>query len=277
MWVYIVIIGLLIFAALFLWLPYSPLKVQFQSITDSRIQAAAANREVFTEEDIQRLPMAVQKYFRYCGYLETPKMSYMKASLTGVDFIMSEDKTIKIDYSQVNFVKKPERFAFISSSLYGIPFEGLDSYANGTGSMKGVLAKIIPLFDQKGEKMDRACLVTWLAESLMVPNAALQDFVAWEAIDATHAKAKVSWEGLSAEGVFTFDENGALISFHTGDRVAIDMNGNERITEWSAIFSKYHSVNGLLQPAVIQSVWHYPEGDCTYFNQNKAPVIFRYQ
>ncbi|WP_418792235.1 DUF6544 family protein [Phosphitispora sp. TUW77] len=56
-----------------------------------------------------------------------------------VDFLFGKDKpTIKIDYSQYNFVNKPNRIAYIDSSIYGIPFEGLDSYIDGTGSMKGV-------------------------------------------------------------------------------------------------------------------------------------------
>ena len=278
MWIFLAAVGiLLVSAAIFLRLPYSPTRADFQHITDGRIHGAATEPELFTEEDIKGLPLPVRNYFRYCGYLGTPKMSYMKAALTDVGFFLAKDRTIKIDYSQVNFVKRPERFALISSSLYGIPFEGLDSYADGIGSMKGIFAKLIPLFDQKGEKMNRACLVTWLAESLMVPNAALQDFVTWEGVDSTHAKAAISWDGLSAEGVFTFDENGALLSFRTGDRVATDMNGNERIAEWSAVFSDYRSVNGLLQPTVIQSIWHYPEGDCVYFNQNKAHITIKYK
>jgi len=125
--------------------------------------------------------------------------------------------------------------------------------------------------------MDRACLVTWLAECLMVPNAALQDFVKWEPVDDTHAKASVSWNGISVSGVFTFDEAGALLAFRTADRVAVDMNGKETKAEWSAFFRAYHSVNGVLQPEVIQSVWHYPEGDCVYFNQNETAVAIRYQ
>lgn len=68
-----------------------------------------------------------------------------------MDFVMSDKKTIKFDYKQYNLVERPERFALISSSLSGIPFEGLDSYENGKGSMKGMLAKVIPLFDQRGE------------------------------------------------------------------------------------------------------------------------------
>ena len=54
-------------------------------------------------------------------------MTYMKATFKKVDFKILENKTIKIDYTQFNFVEKPERFAYIDSSLYGIPFEAEQS------------------------------------------------------------------------------------------------------------------------------------------------------
>jgi len=278
MWITLaVVIFIMAGVAVFFRVPYSPTVSQFQNLTAEQIETAASASGMFTEEDIRHLPLPVQRYFRYCGYLGTPKMAYMKASLSGVDFVMSETRTIKIDYKQFNLVERPNRYALISSSLYGIPFEGLDAYANGTGSMKGTLGKIFRLFDQRGENMDRACLVTWLAECLMVPSAALQDFVKWETVDDTHAKASISWKGISASGVFSFAENGELLAFRTGDRVAIDMDGKETKAEWSAFFRKYHSANGLLQPTVIQSVWHYAEGDCVYFNQNEAIITIQYQ
>ena len=117
--------------------------------------------------------------------------------------------------------------------------------------MKGISAKDITLFGEEGKKIDQAGLVTWLAESMLFPNAALQDFVTWEAIDDTQAKASISWEGISAEGIFTFKENGELESFCTKDKVATDATGNERSVEWTAEFSEYHPVNGILQPEVI--------------------------
>ena len=52
--------------------------------------------------------------------------------------------------------------------MYGIPFEGIDAYQNGAGSMKGVIAKTFTLFDQKGEAMDQAGLPACLAESLLL-------------------------------------------------------------------------------------------------------------
>ncbi|NLT58975.1 MAG: hypothetical protein GXX99_08445 [Clostridiales bacterium] len=258
-------------------LPFSPTRTAFEKVVEEKIAATGEIGEVFTEQDIAGLPLPVQNYFRHCGYLGTPKMAYMRASLTDVDFVMSAKKTLKIDYSQFNLVQRPERFALISSSLYGIPFEGLDAYENGRGSMKGVLAKWIPLFDQRGEDMDRACLVTWLAECLMFPNAALQEFVAWKPIDDTHAQATITWEGLSASGVFTFAESGELQAFRTGDRVAVDMQGNRTLADWSAYLREYREVSGILQPTVIQSVWHYPEGDCIYFNEQALAVSIRYQ
>lgn len=271
------LLSLILGIVIFLFIPFSPVKADFERIAEGKIKDAEAVPELFTEADIAGLPTPVQQYFRYCGYLGTPKMAYMKASLTNVDFVMSETKTIKIDYKQLNLVEKPERFALISSSLSGIPFEGLDSYENGKGSMKGMLAKIIPLFNQRGENMDRACLVTWLAECFLVPNAALQGFVKWEPIDDTNVRATVTWEGINASGIFTFATTGELLSFRTSDRVAVDMDGKETKADWSAYFREYHSVNGLKQPKVIQSIWHYKSGDCVYFNQNETAVSIRYQ
>ncbi|MGV8084025.1 MAG: DUF6544 family protein [Coriobacteriia bacterium] len=274
----IIIALLLVFIIMiFFNIPYSPASTQFQKTVSEKLKTAENTADVFTKEDIANLPTPVQRYFRYCGYLGSPKMTYMRASLGDVDFVMPEDRILRIDYQQFNLVTRPERYALISSSLYGIPFEGLDTLDNGKGGMRGTLAKIIPLFDQRGEAMDRACLVTWLAECLLVPDAALQDFVSWEPVDDTRAKGTVTWEGVSVSGVFTFAETGELLDFRTSDRTAIGMDGKETKADWSALFRHYHSVNGLLQPEVIQSVWHYEKGDCVYFNQNEAPVFIRYR
>jgi len=55
------------------------------------------------------------------------------------------------------------------------------------------------------------------------------------------------------------------------------MDGAETRADWSALFGDYRSANGVLQPRVMQSVWHYEEGDSIYFNRNAAEVAIRYQ
>lgn len=272
----LVIVLLLVLSVIFFKLPYSKTASEFGHTVADKISGTAIYSDVFKEEDLVDLPLPVQKYFRNCGYLGTPKMSYMKASFSDVDFIMSPEKTIKIDYVQYNFVEMPDRFALISSSLLGIPFEGLDCYLDGAGSMKGTFAKIITLFDQRGPEMDKSSLVTVLAECLLVPNTALQTYIEWEAVDDTHSKAIISWHGISASGIFSFDEEGKALSFRTSDRTATDMQGVARQAEWSGIYSHYQKTNGVMQPTVLQSIWHYPEGDCVYFNENKSIVKIEY-
>lgn len=272
-----ILIILIVAVIIFFNIPYSKTRSEFSNAINTMILNSSENTEVFTKKDIKDLPLSVQKYFQYCGYLGTPKMSYMKAIFKNVDFKISADKTIKIDYTQYNFVEKPERFAFIDSALYGIPFEGFDSYQDGVGSMKGSIAKTITLFDQRGASMDKASLVTILAECLVVPNVSIQDYIKWEEIDATHAKATITYYRISASGIFTFDENGLMLSFKTKDRLATNMDGSTREAEWSAIISDYQVVNGLRQPKTLQSIWHYPDGDSIYFNENKSSVMIEYK
>lgn len=277
MW-YVIVLLLILIAAIILFfnLPYSKTRMEFNKAVENKVTSINKKSEFFTEDDIKNLPEPVKKYFRHCGYIGKAKMNYMKAEFKNVNFKMSPEKTVNIDYTQYNFVNKPDRFAFIDSDLYGIPFEGFDSYNDGVGSMKGSIAKLITLFDQRGEEMDKACLVTYLAESLMFPSAALQDFIVWEEIDETHTKATINYYGISASGIFTFDEDGLWLSFKTSDRVATSMDGSKREADWSAIIEDYQEINGILLPRVVKSIWNYPEGDFVYFNENNAYVSFEF-
>ncbi|MNH37508.1 hypothetical protein D3C79_984230 [compost metagenome] len=114
--------------------------------------------------------------------------------------------------------------------------------------------------------MDRASLVTFLSESLLAPDAALQDYVTWGKIDDLHAKATISCYGTSASGIFTFNEKGEMTSFTTEDREAISMDGKREQVTWTAIISDYEDHNGIKQPTTLQAVWNYDEGDLLYFD-----------
>lgn len=278
----IVIIGVIllitIVIAVFFNIPYSKTKTEFSELVDGLVTNQPDECSVFTEVDIAHLPPPVQKYFRYCGYIGTTKMNFMKAIFKDVDFLFGKDKsTIKIDYTQYNFVNEPNRIAYIDSSMYGIPFEGLDSYTAGNGSMKGVLAKMFTLFNQTGETMDKASLVTFLSESLLIPNASLQDFVDWEEIDDFNAKATISYYGTTVSGIFKFNENGEMLSFTTNDREATAIDGTSEKVKWSAVFSEYMETNGIKRPTVLKAVWHYDDGDLIYFDGKDIVIEFDYE
>jgi hypothetical protein len=267
----IILIGILIILAgiitIFFNIPYSKTKTEFDEMTKVLTVKADHTEGVFREEDIAGLPVPVQRYFRYCGYLGTPKTSYIKIDYQNVDFSFSKDKpAIKIDYTQYDFANKPNRIAYIDSQKNGIPFEGLDSYIDGTGSMKGVIAKLFTLFHQTGKAMDQSGLVTFLSESLLIPNAALKDYINWEAIDNYHAKATISCYGIFASGIFTFNEKGEMLSFTTDDRSAVATDGSSETIKWSVVYGDYQETNGIKKPTTFQAVWHYDDGDLVYFD-----------
>jgi hypothetical protein len=202
-------------------------------------------------------------------------MYNMKMIHRDVGFILSSSMPkLKIQCTQFNRSDEPERVALIGTRLYGIPFEGIDAYQAGAGSMKGVIAKSITLFDQRGEAMNRSSLVNCLAESLLMPSIALQDFMTWEAVDANRVKGTMVYNNLSVSGVFTFDDQGLLADFTTHDRMYVDTEGGVRQVPWSAICGDYREVGGILQPRMLQAVWHLPEGDLLYFDGHDTLIEY---
>ena len=263
---------LIIIGTIMIWfhIPYSPTKSEFNKdidklVSENKLQAEG---EVFTDEDFSHLPDIMQKYLKNCGYIGTPKMSYMKIEFKNVAFMQGKkDPALTIDYTQYNFVAKPCRMALIDSSMFGVPFQGYDYYQNGIGGMKGVIAKTITLFDRTGADMDKACLATFLAESMFAPSILMQDYITFEQISDFEIKAAITYEGQTASGIFTFNEKYEMISFVTDDRAVTNSDGTMEYVRWSALCSDYKtSENGIKYPTKMQAVWNYSDGDFVYFD-----------
>lgn len=270
-------VAAVLIAGVLIWLvvPYSPARAEFARLTSCQIGKMTPPAGIITPEDVAALPRPVQKHFQYCGYIGKAKMANMSIHFGDVDFVLTPGKPkLKIKYTQYNSIDEPERIAYIDTHLYGIPFEGIDAYQNGAGSMKGVIAKTVTLFDQKGAAMDRASLVTFLSESLFLPTAALQDYISWQEIDETHAQAVINYYGISASGIFTFDDKGAMVSFTTDDRENTDTQGNIQKVKWSAICGDYREVDGIKYPAHLKAVWHFETGDLVYFDGRDITVKY---
>ena len=265
--VIVTVIGLLM-----IWfnIAYSPMKKQF----DKDIQRLKAenklemNAEVFTEKDFEHQPEAIRKYIQGSGFIGKPKMSYLNMEYKDVDFKTGKNGAkMKMDYTQYNFAKEPCRMAFDDAGLFGVPFQGYDYYENGKGGMKGVIAKLITLFDQTGEDMDKACLATYLAESLFLPTSLLQGHITFEQVSEFRVRGTAEYKGQKVSGIFTFNEKYEMISFVTEDRVVSGSDGKKENIPWTALCSDYEvSDDGLNLPTTFKAVWNYPDGDFIYFD-----------
>jgi hypothetical protein len=180
--------------------------------------------------------------------------------------------SIIMDYTHYNFSNEPARVALIDSSLFGIPFQGIDTYVGGKGAMKGVMAKVFTVFNDRGPAMDRSTLATFLSECLLFPTIALQEYVTWEEIDDLHAKASMTYRGVSASGVFTFNESNEMISFSTLDKEVTRADGTVGIVKWTAACDTYEKIDGIKQPTHLQAIWNHDEGDHIYFDSDNIAI-----
>ncbi len=263
----VILICVAALTAVYFRVPFSKTRTEFNRMAAALAAEADADRSVLREEDTTGLPEPVRNHLRFCGFIGKPKAAYMKITYRDVDFLPGGNKPrLRIDYTQYNRASAPERIAYIESSMYGIPFEGLDCFVQGAGSMKGVLAKQFTLFNQKGSDMARSGLVTWLSECLLLPGAALWDDVAWEPVDGLHARATLPYDDMRVGGVFTFGENGEMLSFQSEDRMQAQDDGTSIRVKWSVVCGDYRERDGLKTPTAFQAIWHYEDGDSVYFD-----------
>lgn len=264
-WILLVVVCIVVY----LTIPYSPVKKEYWNTVEKFTKEYQLSKNKITEDDLKVLPEVLQKYFIKNGYVGIDSASVVIFDFKNVDFSMGADKpNVKIDYIAYDFVKEPIRVALIDSKMYGIPFQGIDICKDGRGSMKGVLAKHIPLFNNSFDFIDSA----YLSECLMHPSLALQDNVTYKQIDDYSVQATIRKNGAETTGVFYFNKIYEMTRFVVEKRLCADTNTYEK---WSAIATDYKVINGINVPTKFQAVWNYRSGDLIYFNSNGMKISYQ--
>lgn len=254
--------------------PYSRLKTNFKDYLVESEENINENKKAakYTLED---LPQSMQNFYSYTKLVNKVSSNHVSFNFKDADFVNIEmNKTLKIDYSEHIFGDVPARFAFIDSSLYGIPFQGLDSFINGEGGMKGVVAKNITLFNQRGKEMNKAALVTWLAEIIFMPSQLLSGDVDIKEIDKNTVGVSITYDNIKASGIYKFLDSGELVEFTTDDRALIYNDGRLEHRKWSALYEDYKNNGDLLLPNRLKSKWHFDNEDIIYFDGTDIEYTF---
>ncbi len=243
-----------------------------ENIFENEISEFLLNEESIsgqiTVESITYLPDPVQQYFRYSGFIGQP--------MSGITEILWADTKIKLgtdqqwrnlETRQYNFTATGSRLAYMNARMAGIiPFEGRDRYDNGRGHMLGTLARTVKVFNNDSREVALGGAVILLAESLLEPSIALQEYITWESIDQHTAGATLHQGELSVSGIFHFNENGEFIRFESGDRPYEMSTGKYKPIPFSIVLDEYHEVEGLKIPGRVYATWHLEDGDFTYWD-----------
>jgi len=135
----------------------------------------------------------------------------------------------------------------------------------GAVPIKNMLIKLLPFItiaDATGDEMNQGTLVRYLNEVMWFPTAYLNDYIQWESIDSSSAKATISLEGLSASAILYFNEKGQMTNF-VAERYMTDDDGYSLQTRSTPI-TEYREINGMMLPSKGEAVWHLSSGDFRY-------------
>lgn len=254
--------------------PYSKLKTKFKGYLAESKEIIVENKKT-SKCTFKNLPQSIQDFYNYTGLVNKGDSKHVSFDFEDAHFVNIEmNKTLKINYSEYIFGGVPARFAFIDSLLYGIPFQGLDSFIDGEGGMEGVIAKHITIFNHRGKEMNKAALVTWLGEIIFMPSQLLSGNVDIKEIDKNTVAVSVAYDNIMASGVYKFLDNGELVEFITDDRALIYNNGRIEHRTWSILYEDYKNNGDLLLPNRLKSKWHFDNEDIIYFDGTKIKYIF---
>ncbi len=249
-----------LFVAIASWATYH-FEMGFKADVKRHIaQTNFLNDDLLTEVDIAPLPTPVQKYIRYTGAINKPKVKNIKVVFDGEMRDKGKD-WFKFTSVQYNFFDEPTRLFFMKGKMYGIIVPGYHCYQNAAASMQIKLFGLINVVNIKGVMMTKAETVTVFNDMcLMAPANLIDKRIEWTALDSLSAKGTFTNGINKISAILYFNKKGQLINFISDDRSAIDM----KQYRFSTPVKDYTAINGMNIMQYGETIWHYPDGEFVY-------------
>jgi hypothetical protein len=244
--------------------PWS-LRAEYRREVAKRPPAAAAPDDLVTEAELAPLPPLVRRYLQRAGAVGRPHVRGFEARFHGrirngvgapwMDFVAEQRTTFD----------PPVRLFFMTASRAGIPFAALHVFAGRDATMRVRAASLVDVVDARGPEMNRSETVTFFNDlCLLAPGALVDAKVRWEALDARSVRATYTRGDETISAVLTFDAQGDLTGFVSGDRFMSSDGRTYRNLPWSTPVRGWREQAGARVLERGEATWKTPEGDFTY-------------
>ena len=223
--------------------------------------AGIPTNDLLKETDIAYLPVPLQKYIRYTGALNKPKVKNMKVVFEG-EMREKGKEFFKFTSIQYNFFDDPARLFFMKANMFGCPVLAYHCYQHATATMEVKLCGLFTVVNVKGTVMNKAETVTLFNDMcLMAPASLIDKRIVWTEIDSLSAKA-IFTNGINIiAATLYFNAAGQLINFVSDDRYVI---GDMKQYRFSTPVKEYGQLNGNNIWKFGETIWHYPDGEFVY-------------
>lgn len=219
--------------------------------------------EVVTKEDLKDLPVCVQKWLESSQVVGKEKIRTVRLKQKGLMRTEPQKPWMPFEAEQYFNVERPGFIWFANVKAAPLThIAGRDKYYEGKGNMLIKIMSLIKVADGVGEEMDQGALARYLSETMWFPTAALNDYIKWESIDDRSARATMTYQGVTASGVFVFDQQGNPVSFSA--KRYRNQGGKFTLDDWYTPVHEYKEFNGIRIPAEGEAIWKLPAGDFSY-------------
>ncbi len=221
-------------------------------------------KELVTKANLEGLPQCVQRWLERSQVIGREKISTVRLKQKGLMRLKEDQPWMPVEAEQYFTVDEPgfiwKARVKMNPLLY---FTGRDKYFQGEGKMQIKVLSVIPVVDAKGMEMDQGTMLRYLAEMAWFPTAALNDYIKWEEIDANSARVTMSYKGVTDSGIYTFDENGDVVSFFA--KRYREENGRYLLDTWGGVTKGYNEFNGIRISSKTDVIWKLKTGDFNWF------------
>jgi hypothetical protein len=238
------------------------------------LPASQAQSDNISEAGLPSLPKPVSRWLRTCGAVNKTAIHTVYLRQGGEMRTSPDGKWMPVVAEQWFTLTQPGFLwtADVGSGL--MQFAGRDFFYRGQGSMLIKVQSLLPVVDAKGEAINQGTMLRFLSEMVWFPTAALQPYIQWEAIDDRQARATIQYDGQSASGIFTFSEQGQVLSFDA--RRYYQRKEEATLEDWHIAVEpgSYREFEGISVPTQASVTWQLQEGDYTWFRLNVQQVAY---
>jgi hypothetical protein len=275
--VILVILSVLVLIVLLIVIISMIATYQFNRNVDKGVAAFYSSvenkHEVIRQTDLEELPLPVQNWLQYSQVVGKERIVAARTK-QDVTMRLKENQSWMKGQAEQYFRSDAPGFIFAIDIKMAplLHIVGKDQYIDGKGNMLIKLLSLITVANGTGKEIDQGTLLRYLAETVLLPTAALSDTIQWEDIDSNSAKATMSYKGVTASGVFTFNEKGEVTNF-VAQRYG-DFDGVNRLETWSIDFKEYNEFNGFIVPSKGDVIWKLKTGDFHWYHFNIKEIEY---
>lgn len=236
-------------------------------------EARQAPPFVIVDEHLKGLPKTVQRYLRSAGIVDKETIRTVRLKQKGVLRLKEGQKWLPFVAEQYFTTCRP---AFIwharVRSFPWVTISVTDMFARGHGRLTAKFLSLIRLADANGPEVDQGELLRYLAETIWFPTAWLSDYIQWDSIDGSPARATLTFAGLTVAAAFRFSGGGEL------DEIAAERyreeNGKFALRRWSGRVEDYREMGGIRIPTRVEVSWYLDSGEFACFRAEITEIEY---